>query len=55
MTDQISGTVTLGERAHFMPGGLLCSATADNTSIHVGQWLSTADADGYAKVEINII
>ena len=55
VTDQISGTVTLGERAHFMPGGLLCSATADNTSIHVGQWLSTADADGYAKVEINII
>jgi hypothetical protein len=33
----------------------LQSATADSTSIVVGRWLSKKDADGYAKVAINIV
>jgi len=55
VTDQISGAVTMGERAHFVAGGLLCSKTASETSQHVGRWLSKKDADGFAKVEINIV
>ena len=54
VTNMISGTITAGERAHFVEGGLLCSKTASDASSVVGRWLSTPDADGYAKVEINI-
>ena len=53
-TDQISGSITMGEAAHFAIGGTLCSATASSQSIQVGRWLSKKDADGYAKVAINI-
>ena len=54
VTDQISGAITMGEQAHFTDGGTLCSATASSTSAVVGRWLSKKDADGYAKVAINI-
>ena len=55
VTDQISGAITLGEAAHFVPGGSFCSATASSHSAQVGRWLSKKDADGYAKIQINIV
>ena len=53
-TDQISGSITLGDAAHFDAAGQLTSATASSASIQIGRWLSKKDADGYAKVAINI-
>ena len=55
VTDQISGAITMGEPAHWMGGGQLCAATANSQSVQVGRWLSKKDADGFAKVEINIV
>ena len=55
VTDQISGAITMGEPAHWMGGGQLCAATANSASVQVGRWLSKKDADGFAKVEINIV
>ena len=55
VTNMISGDITLGEPAHWGGDGKLCSATAESTSVQVGRWLSKKDADGYAKVEINIV
>ena len=55
VTDQISGSITLGDPAHFMSDGTLASATANSQSAVVGRWLSKKDADGFAKVAINIV
>ena len=55
VTDKISGTITMGDAAHFMSDGTLASATASSASAVVGRWLSKADADGFAKVAINIV
>ena len=54
-TDQISGAITMGDPAHIATGGELCSATAYSSSAVIGRWLSKKDADGYAKVAINIV
>ena len=54
VTDQISGTPVIGESAHFGPDGLLVTSSESNASDPVGRFLSTLDADGYAKVDINI-
>jgi len=55
VTDQISGSITLGELAYFHVNGQLTSATAYSGSTAVGRWLSKKDADGFAKVDINIV
>ena len=55
VTDQISGAITMGDPAHIATGGELCSATAYSSSAVIGRWLSKKDADGYAKVAINIV
>ena len=55
VTDQISGSITLGEKAYFYTNGQLTSATAYSGSTAVGRWLSKKDADGFAKVDINIV
>ena len=55
VTDQISGSITLGELAYFHVNGALTSATAYSGSTAVGRWLSKKDADGFAKVDINIV
>ena len=55
VTDQISGSITLGELAYFHVNGQLTSATAYSGSTSVGRWLSKKDADGFAKVDINIV
>ena len=52
VTDQISGSITMGAAAHFMSDGTL--ATGSTASIQVGRFLSKKDADGFAKVAINI-
>ena len=64
VTDQISGTPTIGADAFICSAGTI-SATAQNgvadldaggkpATPKVGKFLSTKDADGFAKVEINI-
>jgi len=69
VTDQISGTPVIGEKAYFGLDGKLFThgdAPAGCTGIvvagerqltvdQVGRWLSVKDADNYAKVEINIV
>jgi len=57
VTNMISGAITMGDACHFVEDGNLCSASAStgDTSTQVGRWLSKKDADGYAKVEINIV
>ena len=53
VTDQISGSVTMGSAAYFDDTGKLRSG--DSGSAQVGRWLSKKDADGFAKIEINIV
>jgi hypothetical protein len=53
VTDQVSGSPTAGATAYLADSGKV-SSTQDGTAPSVGQFLSTKDADGYAKVSINI-
>lgn len=53
VTDQISGSPTAGATAYLADSGKIAS-TQDGTAVAIGQFLSTKDADGYAKVSINI-
>jgi hypothetical protein len=53
VTDQISGTPTAGDVAFLADNGQISDAQ-DGTAVAIGQFLSTADADGFAKVSINI-
>jgi len=54
VTDQVSGTPTIGADAYYNLNGAV-SATDPGNSTKVGRFLSIKDADGYAKVDINII
>jgi len=63
VTDQVSGTPTIGADAFLCAAGTI-SATAQNgvtlnanggtATPKVGKFLSIKDADGFAKVDINI-
>ena len=53
VTDQITGTPTAGMVAYLNTGGTV-GAQAHGESLAVGRFLSTKDADGYAKVAINL-
>ena len=53
VTDQISGTPTAGDVAFLADNGQISDAQ-DGTAVAIGQFLSTADADGFAKVSVNI-
>ena len=55
VTNMITGAITLGEQAYFSADGKLTSSSAYSGSTVVGRWLSKKDADGYAKVDINIV
>jgi len=55
VTNQVSGTPVIGEAAHFAGDGRLTTSSQNAGSAQVGRWLSVKDADGYAKVEINIV
>ena len=54
VTDQISGTPTIGQAAHFDATGKLSAGSLVGYD-QIGRWLSVKDADGFAKVEINIV
>ena len=53
VTDQVTGTPTKGQDCYLADSGN-CSATADGTSPKIGQFLSTKDANGFAKVSVNV-
>lgn len=53
VTDQISGTPSAGDTAYLADAGKI-SGSQDGTAPAVGRFLSTKDADGYAKVSINL-
>jgi hypothetical protein len=53
VTDKISGTPTAGSTAYLAASGLI-SATQATGAPAVGAFLSKKDADGYAKVAINL-
>ena len=54
VTDQISGTApTKGQIAYVADAGKV-SADQDGTALAVGRFLSIQDADGFAKVAINL-
>lgn len=52
-TNKVSGTPAPGNTAYYNSNGEVTPTAVANSSI-VGQFLSAKDADGYAKVEINI-
>ena len=53
VTDQCTDPVTAGMVAYLNTGGTV-GAQAHGESLAVGRFLSTKDADGYAKVAINL-
>ena len=53
VTDQITGTPTAGMVAYLNTAGTV-GAQAHGETVAVGRFLSTKDADGYAKVSINL-
>ena len=53
VTDAISGTPSGGQDA-FLAGTGLISATQGGGTVKIGQFLSSKDAEGYAKVSINL-
>jgi len=53
VTDQVDASViTVGGAAHFDANGQFTTCTA---SAQVGRFLSTADADGYVKIAVDIV
>ena len=53
VTDKISGTPTAGQLAYLAASGNV-SATQATGAPAIGRFLSTKDADGYAKVSVNL-
>lgn len=53
VTDRISGTPTAGGTAYLAASGLISTSQATGAPA-VGRFLSTKDADGYAKVAVNL-
>lgn len=54
LTNYISGTPTAHAKAYLNNLGQL-TATDEGSAPQVGRFLTSKDADGYAKVEINIV
>ncbi len=54
LTNYVSGSPTAFAKAYYNSLGQLTS-TDPGSGTPVGRFLSTKDADGYAKVEINIV
>jgi hypothetical protein len=53
-TDDISGTPTAGDAAYTANSGQISDSQATGT-VKIGTFLSSKDADGFAKVAINIV
>jgi len=57
VTDQVASglTIAAGDKAYLANGGRITNVwVSDLVTPKVGQFLSTADEDGYAKVEVNL-
>lgn len=52
-TNKVTGTISAGSPAYYDSAGLF-TPTDPGSGIKVGRFLTKADADGYAKVEVNI-
>ena len=55
VTNMISGTPVCGEQAYMATDGKLVTSSQYSAGTAVGRFLSTKDADGYCKVDINIV
>ena len=55
VTNMISGTPVFGEQAYMGTDGNLVTSSQFSAGTAVGRFLSTKDADGYCKVDINIV
>jgi hypothetical protein len=55
VTNMISGTPVFGEQAYMATDGNIVTSSQYSGGTVVGRFLSTKDADGYAKVDINIV
>lgn len=53
VTNKISGTPSAGQDAYLADSGLIANSQ-DGTAKLIGQFLSSKDSDGYAKVEVNL-
>ena len=51
-TDFLSGTPSPGAKAYVGVSGLI--STTSTNAVEIGQFLSATDADGYAKVSVNL-
>lgn len=54
VTDQVSGTPTIGAVAYYNKLGEV-SATNPGNSTAIGRFLSVPDSDGYVKLEVHIV
>ena len=54
VTDQIDGTPTAGQVAYVADSGKISATQDSSTAPKIGRFLSKKDADGYAKVSINL-
>ena len=54
VTDQIDGTPTAGQVAYVADSGKISAVQDSSTAPKIGRFLSKKDADGYAKVSINL-
>lgn len=52
-TSMISGDPGVGDDAYFTVGGLFTTVSTNSTK--VGTWLGAKDADGKAKLQVNIV
>lgn len=53
VTDMISGSPSVGANAYVGPSGLI-AATSGTGSAKIGRWETTVDADGFAKLYVDI-
>lgn len=54
VTDQISGTPSVGDTAWLGSSGLIATTQANNGVVAIGRFETTLDVDGFARVYIDI-
>ena len=55
VTDNLAGTAAAGAKAYYNNSAQITSVGGGANTTQIGRFLSKEDADGYAKVEINIV
>lgn len=53
VTDMVTGTPVVGDNAYVGASGLI-AATSGTGSARIGRWETTVDADGFAKLYVDI-